>query len=83
MNKKIVVATLIIGGSGVVNGMVNGKPITPVIVGSYIFLLLMSVLDMFGGPLSALAGGLALVATVFVIINEFPWGTVLKTVKGK
>jgi hypothetical protein len=77
MNKKVIVAVFIIGGSGVVKSAMAGTAITPVILGSYIFLLVLSVLDAFGGPVSTLAGGLAMVAAVTVLLTEFPWQVIL------
>lgn len=82
MNKKIVIATLIIGGSGIVNSITRKKPITPVIIGSFVFMLVLSIADAVGGPLSTVAGGLAMVAMVYVLVAEFPWDTVLKALKG-
>lgn len=78
MNKKIIVATLVIAGSGVVNAWIKKQPITKVILGSYIFVLVLSVIDMFGGPLSQLATALAMLAVTYVLVSEFPWSTVLK-----
>ena len=79
MNRKIVVATLVIGASGIVNSW-NAKPpkaITPVILGTYVFMLVLALLDAFGGPIAQLAGALAMLAMLTVILTEFPWGTIL------
>jgi len=81
MNKHIIASVMIVGGSGVINAWTNKKPITPVILGSYVFLLTLSIADMFGGQVSQLAGAMALLAAVTVLLTEFPWGTVLKAVK--
>lgn len=83
MNKKIIIAVFVIGGAGVFNAIQAKKPLTPVILGSYIFLLVLSVLDMFGGQLGVLAGALAMVAVVFVLLNEFPWQQLIATLQGK
>ncbi|SRR6266702_6743729 len=74
MNKKIIIATVVIASSGVLNAWQNNKPITPVIMGAYIFVFILAILDMFGPPLSTLAGALAMLAVVYVLLNEFPWG---------
>lgn len=83
MNKKIIIAVFVIGGAGVFNAIQAKKPLTPVILGSYIFLLVLSVLDIFGGQLGVLAGALAMVAVVFVLLNEFPWQQLITTLQGK
>jgi hypothetical protein len=83
MNKKVIIAVFIIGGSGVVNAATKGTAITPVILGSYIFLLVLSLADALGGPVAQLAGALAMLAAVVVLLTEFPWSTILSTVQGK
>lgn len=82
MNKKVIVAAFVIVGSGVVNSFMAHHAITPVILGGYIFVLVLALLDMFGPPLSTIAGGLAMVAVVFVILNTFPWQQVLGALHG-
>ena len=82
MNQKIVVAVFIIGGSGIIHAVVNKTAITPVIIGSYIFLLVASILDIFGGQASQFAGALALLAATYVLLTEFPWTQILGMVKG-
>jgi len=46
-------------------------------------LLVLSVLDMFGGGLSQLASGIAMVAVVYVLLTEFPWQQIIGLVQGK
>lgn len=85
MNKKIVVVGVIIIGSGVLKAWTAKPPqaITPVIIGGFIFLLLLSIMDMFGGPMSTVAGALAILAATYIIINEFPWAVILSAVKAQ
>lgn len=83
MNKKVIIAVFIIGGSGVVNAATKGTAITPVILGSYIFLLVLSLADALGGPVAQLAGALAMLAAVVVVLTEFPWQTIISTLQGK
>lgn len=83
MNKKIVIATVVIAGSGVVNSWTNKKAITPVIIGAYVFMLVMAVLDMFGGPISNLADALAMLAVTYVLLTVFPWSQIIGLVQGK
>lgn len=82
MNRKIVVAVVVISGSGVVNAMLNKKALTPVIIGSYVFLFVLSILDMYGGPMSTLSGALAMLAVTYVLITEVPWQTIISLLQG-
>jgi len=83
MNKKIVIVGVIIIGSGVANAWLAKPPkaITPVVIGGFIFLLMLSLMDMFGGPMSNIASALAILAATYVLLTEFPWNTVLNAVK--
>jgi len=83
MNRKIIVATFVIAGAGIMNAWMNNKPVTPVILGSYIFILMLSIADMFGGALSTLSGGIAMVAVTYVLLTEVPWSQFIKIVQGK
>jgi hypothetical protein len=82
MNKSVVASAAIITGSGIINAWVNKKPVTRVIVGGYVFILTLSIGDMFGGELSKLMSALALLAATYVLITEFPWGILISTVQG-
>ena len=77
MNKKIVVAVLVVGASGVIKAW-NSKPpqgVTPVIMGTYVFMLMLSLADMMGPDMSKLAGALAMLAMVYVLLEQdsFLW----------
>lgn len=84
MNKHIIAATLIIGSSGVIKAWQSKKPITPVILGSYVFMLVLSIADLAGGQVSRLAGAIAMVAMLTVILNTWTplLATITKAVKG-
>jgi hypothetical protein len=85
MNKKIIVSALVITGAGVVHSITSKPPkaITPTVMGGYVFLLMLSLMDMIGGDLSKIAGGLSMVAVVYVLINVFPWSLLIGAVQGK
>jgi len=83
MNKKIIIAVVVIGGAGVFNAYAKNQPITRVVLGSYILLLVLSILDMFGGGLSKLAGAIAMVAVTYVLLTEIPWKTLISIAQGK
>ena len=85
LNKHIIAATLIIGASGIVKAWQSKKAITPVILGSYVFMLVLSIADLAGGQVSQLAGGIAMVAMLAVILNTWTpiLGTITKAVTGK
>jgi hypothetical protein len=52
-------------------------------MGSYIFILILAFLDLFGPPLSTLAGALAMIAVTFVLLHEIPWSTITGILQGK
>lgn len=85
MNKHIIAATLIIGSSGVIKAWQSKKAITPVILGSYVFMLVLSIADLAGGQVSQLAGAIAMVAMLAVILNTWTpiLSTITKAVTGK
>ena len=83
MNRHIVVAVVIVSGAGVINAITSKKPLTPVIIGSYIFFFMVAILDMYGGPMSTFAGALAMLAATFILMNEIPWIAIVAWVQGK
>jgi hypothetical protein len=83
MNTKVVTAVVVIAGAGIVNAWVSKKPITTVIIGSYILLLVLSLMDMFGGKVSQLASAIAMLAVVYVLLTEFPWQQLINLSTGK
>lgn len=83
MNKKIIIAVLVVAASGVTRSWQKQQPITPVIIGAYVLLLVLSILDMFGGPISDLANALAMLAATYVLLTEFPWQSLISLVQGK
>jgi beta-lactamase superfamily II metal-dependent hydrolase len=64
------------------NSWLNQKPLTPVIIGSYVFVFILSIMDMFGGQMSQLAGALAMLAVTFVLLTEIDWASIIKLVGG-
>lgn len=83
MNNTIVVAALVITSAGVVNATTNKTSISRVVMGGYVFLLVLSLIDVFGGPVAKIASALSMVAMLYVLLNVFPWQVVLKTLQGK
>lgn len=83
MNRQIIVAVVIISGTGIVNAMLNQKAVTPIIIGSYVLLLLLAIADAVGGPFSQVWGAIALLAATVVVFTEFPLQQVISLVQGK
>jgi hypothetical protein len=83
MNTKIVAAVVVIAGAGITTAYLNKKPITTVVIGSYILLLILSLMDMFGGKLSDLASAFAMLAVVYVLLTEVPWQQIINLAQGK
>lgn len=83
MNRKIVISAVVVGGVGITNAWSQSKPITGIVIGTYVLLLVLSILDLFGGPLSTLSGAIAMVAVVYVLLYELPWSKITGLVQGK
>lgn len=79
INKHIIVAGVVIGLSGAYTAYAAKRPITPVLLGDFIFMGLLSLLDLFGGGLSTLASAIAMIAVVVALVGTvtrkpiFPW----------
>lgn len=71
VNRHIVVATVVILASGVVRNLLARQPITKTVVGGVVFMLILSVLDLFGGPMESLSSALAMLAMLYVLLNTF------------
>lgn len=71
VNKQIVASVAIIGGAGILRAWTATppQPISRVVLGSYVVLLVLSVVDIFGPPASTIAGGIAMVAVVYTLIT--------------
>lgn len=84
MNRHIIVAVIVVGGSGVLNSWTASppKPITPVILGSIVLLLVLAIADALGGAASSIATAIAYVAMIYALINEFPWGILIPWMQG-
>lgn len=73
VNKHIIVATFGLVAVGVIKKWNQpGANFTPIFVGGFVFMLGLSVADLFGGTMSKLASGLAMVALVNGILTEIP-----------
>lgn len=69
VNRRIVVAVAVIAGCTIINHLTTGQPITRVIIGAYILLVVLSLLDLIGGRASSIAGMLAMLALVVVLLT--------------
>jgi len=85
INRKIIFAGFLLICGGIVRSVNAKKKLTPVLVGGYIFVLLLSILDAFGGYFSEISGALALLACVVVILSPdiFPWNTIFDALNKK
>jgi hypothetical protein len=72
VNRPVVVAVVLIGGTGMLRANLTGQPFTPVMVGSLMLLIFLSLLDLFGGVLSVIASSLALLALVATLLRDLP-----------
>jgi hypothetical protein len=70
MNRAVVTAGFVVVSFGVVRVITTKQPITPVIVGGYVFTVALAIGDAVGGPLSEIASALAVLAIVYILISE-------------
>lgn len=80
LNKTVLFSAVYIGIVSGFQAVVANKGVSRIMIGTYVFLLVLSVLDFFGGPASQIASGLALVAVVYVTLTQFPWQSLLQAV---
>ena len=60
------------GALNIFMGNATGQAsLTRTVIGGFVLILILSLLDLFGGPLSTLAGALAMLAAVFVILTDY------------
>lgn len=84
VNKHIVVGTVIIVAGGLIKKWQQPSgSVTPVLLGGFVLMTVLGVLDLAGGGASKLAGGIAMLAAVTVILTEFPWSSIFKFVGAK
>lgn len=83
INRHIIFAGAVIGTAGIINGWSHNRANTPVVVGTFVFVLMLALIDAVGGPVSRLASALAMIAVLVVLLDEFPWTTILATISGK
>lgn len=83
VNHKIVVAVFGVGAIAMFNSVVfnrspagqnTGQPISKILLGTYVLLLLLGLLDIIGGVVSQIAGGIALLALLTMALTQIPWG---------
>lgn len=77
INGHVITAVVVIAGAGIINAWSNKRPAYRLIVGSMIFLIVLSLLDTFGGPASSIASGLAMLAMVYSILNIVPFDQIM------
>lgn len=82
MNRTILFAALFVGLVGGVQAFVNHGKLARVLIGTYVLLLLLALLDAVGGGASQLASALALLAALYAGLTQAPWQQLLKTVHG-
>lgn len=72
VNRHILIGVIVITVAGSLAAIRAHRPVTRVVVGGIVLLIVLSVLDAFGGPLSGVAGGLAMLAMTVVLLMELP-----------
>lgn len=76
INKPVIIAALFIGGFSSFQAIYHNKPYSRILIGTYMFILVLSLLDLFGGPMATLASALAMLAALYVGITQVPWSDI-------
>ena len=71
--KQIILAGFIIVGLGAARSFTDNKPVTPVLEGSLVAILLLSLLAAFGEQQAKLAGAMALLVALSSIFINVPY----------
>lgn len=71
-----------IAAVSIFNAVQKKQGITRIVAGAYILLLLLSLLDLFGGAWAQIAGGIAMLALVTVVLTQIPWASLTLFTKG-
>lgn len=70
VNRQVIASTLIIMAVGIVHAWQAKQGITAVVMGGYGVMIVLSVIDLFGGGMAQVASALSLLAVVFVLLLE-------------
>src|SRR5215472_7484085 len=72
INKQIIMTTLVIMGVGILRAWTSNPPqgITTIVLGGYVLMVVLSIVDLFGGPLASLTRIIAMLALVSVLLIE-------------
>jgi uncharacterized membrane protein len=82
MNRTVLFAALFIGLVGGLQAFMNHGKLSRVLIGTYVLLLLLALVDAIGGAASQLASALALLAALYAGLTQAPWQQLLRTVNG-
>lgn len=70
VNQPVMIAVIGIGGIAFVNAIIAHKPVTRILLATYLLLLLMGLLDALGGMFSQLASAIAMLAFVTMLLTQ-------------
>ena len=70
VNRPVMIAVIGIGGIAFVNAVIAKKPVTRIVLAVYLLLLLLGILDAFGGLFSTLASAIAMLAFVTMLLTQ-------------
>jgi hypothetical protein len=83
INRTILFSALVIGIAGVTQSFLRTGKFSRALIGAYVFLLLLSMIDLIGGGASQLASALAILAVLYVLLTQFPWAQLYSAVTTK
>jgi hypothetical protein len=77
VNRQVLIAVFGIAGIAIFKSVTSkGAPVSRILLGAYVLLLLLGLLDVFGGVFSTIAGGIAMLALVTMLLTEVNWGAI-------
>jgi hypothetical protein len=81
INRTVLFAALFLGVVGGIQAFVNHGSISRVLIGTYVFLLMLGLLDAIGGAASQLASAFAILAVLYATLTQFPWAQLAQAIK--
>lgn len=80
MNRTILFAALFIGLVGASQAVLNHGKLSRVLIGTYVLLLLLALVDAMGGAARQLASAIAILAALYAGLTQAPWQQLMAAV---
>jgi len=83
MDGTVIGGVAFVGGAAIIRALVDRKPITKIIAGSFLSLAFLGAIELAGGETEKLADALVVLAAIVVTIDVLPWQNVLNILNVK